>query len=121
VKFTTARQLAESLLQRLFPGHAARSEADFRRPERQVPPDYGYFEMPDRDSEAWKEPLRRAIAEEAPETLADLLLRRSSLGDNPARAVALADEAATLFDWEPARRAREADCLKKALDLQQNT
>ena len=121
VKFTTARSLAEDLLQRLFPGHAARADEDFQRPKRLVPPDYPYFELPEAEDDAWKAPLRRAIAEEAPQSLGDLLLRRSSLGDNPARALALAEDAGKLFDWPQARLAEEIACLKKTLDLQQKT
>lgn len=121
VKFTTARSLADELLERLFSNRPARPYEAFRRPQRAVPPDYPYFEMPDASDEAWKATLRQAIAEEAPANLADLLLRRSSLGDNPARAMALAHATADLFDWPQTRREQEVGCLKKALDLQRNT
>ena len=120
VKFTTARSLAEDLLRQVFPSHPPRSECNFVRPKRPLPPDYPFFETPRLEDDSWKAYLRSAIDREAAESLTDLLLRRSTLGDNPKRALALASEAARLFHWDEKRQTREINDLKKALDLQQS-
>ena len=39
--------------------------------------------------------------------LDDLILRRTSLGDNPRRALRVAPELCDLFDWEEERRRKE--------------
>ena len=116
VKFTTARSLAARFLERLFPSQKYPAVPGFHRPVKDLPPDYPYFEMP-RDDDAWKEPLRQAIEEEGPETLADLLLRRSTLGDNPKRALSIAGGAARLFSWSGERQASEIERLENTLHL----
>ena len=45
----------------------------------------------------------------------DLLLRRSSLGDNPARAALLAPAACEVFGWDAARAEREVEALRRRL------
>ena len=55
----------------------------------------------------WPERLRNIIHREAVCHLDDLLLRRTSLGDNPLRAAAIAPDIARLFDWEAPRRTEE--------------
>jgi glycerol-3-phosphate dehydrogenase len=116
VKFTTARRLAADFLRRRFPSRTPIAELAFRRPRASLPPDYPYFHIPREDDDDWKVPLRQAIEREAAWTLEDLLLRRSTLGDNPARALALAGEAAKLFSWSEERCRSEVARLSKALD-----
>lgn len=118
VKLTTARRVADKALRRAFPSAQARPFAAFPRPAHGEPaPDHSVRWMPEPGDEGWKDALRVAIAGEAVEHLEDLLLRRSSLGDNPARAAALAPEAARLFDWDDGRAQREVARLRHSLDL----
>ena len=44
--------------------------------------------------------------------LDDLILRRTSLGDNPARALELAPVLSRLFDWDEPRRREEIERVK---------
>ena len=67
------------------------------------------------DDDAWKEPLMRSIECEAVAHLDDLLLRRSALGDNPERALALAPEVCRMFHWNEERQRAEIDRLKIGL------
>ena len=75
--------------------------------------DFSLFWTPGPGEDAWKQPLRRAIAEESVLHLDDLLLRRSSLGDHPGRANRLAAETCRLFDWDAQRQAAELARLSR--------
>lgn len=112
VKLTTARNVAQEVLARAFPAAQPKPYREFARPApRDEHPDYTYDWMPASGDDAWRKPLARACAEEAVVHLDDLLLRRSSLGDNPARANALAPKAAELFDWDDRRTRVEISIL----------
>jgi len=116
VKFTLARQVAESLIERVFPSAARRQNEQARRPNSQGRhPDYAYSWLPAPGDNAWQEPLHHAIATEAVRHLDDLLLRRSALGDNSARAKMLAPQVCTLFDWDTVRAEREIKALHHAI------
>lgn len=116
VKLTTARRVADKVLRRAFPAARPVPYDELPRPARPEPePDYPFRWMPGAGDNAWRAPLARAVATEAVEHLDDLILRRSALGDNPARARRLAGAAAELFAWDGARRDREIAALERAL------
>jgi glycerol-3-phosphate dehydrogenase len=118
IKFTTARRVSEKTLDRIFPRPPARAEAD--PDEASLLPDWrGLFDFdwtPDGRSEDWTLPLRALVEEESVVHLDDLVLRRTSLGDNPLRAEAVAGRLCDLFPWDGARRAREIGRLLARLD-----
>lgn len=116
VKLTTSRRVADKVLQHVAPEAQATPYTAFARPaSRQAEPDYAFDWRPGPGDNAWRTGLGAAIADEAVVHLDDLLLRRSSLGDNPARALTLAAEASQLFDWTPERRAAEIAALERAV------
>lgn len=113
VKFTTARLEAEKTLAAVFPNRASTIKAAKRQA---APADlnqrdglFAYDWMPHavQDDDAadadWLEDLQRIIHDEAVMHLDDLILRRTSLGDNRDRALALAPSLCRLFPWDEAR------------------
>ena len=114
VKFTTVRRVAEKVLRRAFPSARPLPGKEFRRTSGAGRrPDYPFFWMPQPGNEEWKKDLSRAVASESVHHLDDLLLRRSSLGDNPERALRLAPEACRLFGWDAERTKEELDRLSR--------
>lgn len=118
VKFTTARLVAEKAVRKIFP-------------DLQVPPNdrpikgdvdestlrrAGIFNFEWRlngPSHHWKDDLKKIIAEESVLHLDDLILRRTTLGDNPARALAVAPAICELFEWDTFRCEQELARLRK--------
>ena len=64
----------------------------------------------------WSDPLRRLVAEEAVQHLDDLVLRRTTLGDDPRTARAVAAPVSELFAWDGPRRKLELERLERCLD-----
>ncbi len=121
IKFTTARLLAERTLNRVF---AARKHVFTGGPTGfySPPPDirradmlFDYQWMPASPGDAWRQSLRPLIVEEAVRHLDDLVVRRSNVGDNPARALELAGALAELFEWKEERREDEIRRLKDSV------
>jgi len=85
IKFTTARRVADRLLSRVFP---RRTPIPWERmPTPPTPPDTGYFAFSAADLAPERGAALAALArDEAVVHLADLVLRRTNLGENPARA-----------------------------------
>jgi glycerol-3-phosphate dehydrogenase len=71
--------------------------------------------MPASPSDGWRQSLRPLIAEEAVRHLDDLVVRRSNVGDNPARSLELAGALAELFGWKEERRENEIRRLKDSV------
>jgi len=116
VKLTTSRRVADKVLARAFPSARPTPYSSFARPDRRAEhPDYPFAWMPAAGDNGWRDPLAHARRDEAVHHLDDLLLRRSSLGDNPVRAVALAEQTCALFGWNAERARREAEALRRAL------
>ena len=112
VKFTTARLVAEKTVEKMFPGRQAAEMRRADRPGGAVSSLPGYFPadwQPDPADPSWQEQVRAIIAEQAVVHLDDLILRRTTLGDEPRRAVQLAPLLAALFPWEEARRREEIE------------
>jgi len=116
VKFTTARRVADSALERIFPQRSARAYRDLPRPEvrpshREIPFDW----IPTAREDGWLEDLVPLVRHESPLHLEDLLLRRSALGDNPARALEIAPRVWSLFGRGEAELPDEITRLRATL------
>jgi glycerol-3-phosphate dehydrogenase len=121
VKFTTARLVAEKTLRQAF---------GKTRPIRAMEPDVmppdgvgiqrgsvDYHWTPAPGDTTWLDDFSHLVADEAVCHLDDLVLRRTSLGDNPDRAKAIAPQLCTLFDWDDARSKAELERLDAALSF----
>ena len=114
-KFTTARALADRTLSTILPSCERSSAITGQPPDWPDHPDYGFFDELSPGDPLWRDPLRQAIESEAVVHLDDLMLRRSALGDNPERALALASEVCKLFSWDDGRRLAEIERLRGSL------
>lgn len=115
VKFTTARLVADRTLKKVFPGSCPRPYKEILAghpgPGENCFFDYDWRPKDDRDMEK----LRRIVAEEAVIHLGDLVIRRTSLGDNPKRALAILPQLKKLFAWPEAKWQAEVETLKREL------
>lgn len=115
-KFTSSHHSAEKLLGLAFPKQTQAVD-DFpsgiiESAGLAAAGVFDYDWRPPNGSLAWAAPLREIIDNEAVTHLDDLILRRTSLGDNPARALELAPALSRLFDWDEARRRTEIERVK---------
>jgi len=62
-----------------------------------------YDWTPDPEDSSWQDELARIIEDESVVHLDDLILRRTSLGDNPRRALRIAPQVCDLFGWTEER------------------
>lgn len=118
IKFTTARLLAERVLNKIFPQrvHVFTGEStSFYRPPADIAEtsmlfDYGW--QPNKEDGVWRQSLKTLIDQEAVQHVDDLVVRRSNLGDNPQRALEAANLLCGLFDWDEEKCKMEIDRLK---------
>lgn len=115
-KFTAARSTAERVMKHLFPDRIVPRERHdaFRQARSERKSGRGVFDYnwtPPSSDSSWLEPLERIVKEEAVVHLDDLVLRRTSLGDNPKRALRVAPRLCDLFDWDEERRRNELERL----------
>jgi len=107
-KFTAARATAEEGMARIFPNRTVSDEnveVFQSRSQKHWQPRgvFDYHWEPDPDDLTWKRELAQIVREEAVVHLDDLILRRTSLGDNPHRALRIAPELCDLFEWTEER------------------
>jgi glycerol-3-phosphate dehydrogenase len=117
-KFTAARSTAETGLNRIFPDRAVSEErrSTFREACAERSGERGVFAYdwdPGGDNASWREDLAQIIKEESVVHLDDLILRRTSLGDNPRRALRVAPQLCRLFDWDEERCQEEIRRVKE--------
>jgi glycerol-3-phosphate dehydrogenase len=116
VKFTTARRVAERAVRLAFPGASPRH---LERPAASAEPaalaERPLDWLPDPRDRGWLDDLARLADDEAALHLDDLLLRRSSLGESPARALRLAAAVCERLGWDGSRREAELQRLSEAL------
>ena len=111
VKFTTARIVAEKIVNLIFPG-----KKETKNTFRKVKTDIMHFDFdwkPDKIDIEIEEILRNIILSEYVQHLDDLILRRTSLGDNPRRALKIASQLCHLFEWDDNRCRDEIERLRK--------
>lgn len=122
VKFTTSRLVAEKTIATAFPqfqGVALTDERVLTPPpeasSRQGLFDYHWY--PDSQDVVWKAELSQLIADESVQHLDDLILRRTSLGDNPERAVSILPMLCELWNWDETRCQEEIARVRRYYDL----
>jgi glycerol-3-phosphate dehydrogenase len=118
VKFTTSRLVAEKTIKKIF--SSTQKSKDYQKHSFLTSDevqnmlgiyDYDYvFKASDRN---WKNELSKIITEESVQHLDDLILRRTSIGDNPQRALASASLICQLFPWDNTRCQQEIFRLEK--------
>jgi hypothetical protein len=69
----------------------------------------------------WAGSLKSVIADESVMHLDDLVMRRTTLWENPNRALVLAPQLCNLFDWDRQRTAMETDRLRESLGSGRST
>ena len=116
VKFTTARLVAEKVIKQVFSNRTlipvSKRERAKSTPLNDLGSIYSYDWQPDDINQEWKKQLKNIIKEQSVLHLEDLILRRTTLGDNPLRALAIAPELVQLFKWDEQRGAEEIKRLK---------
>jgi len=117
IKFTTARKAAEKVIRKIYP--EVRFRKDFY--DRYPPPAdataaagvYDFDWVPDLNDTDWKNEMIGLIREESAIHIDDLVIRRTSLGDNPSRALNVAPALCDLFNWDQERKYMERERLEQ--------
>jgi glycerol-3-phosphate dehydrogenase len=126
VKFTTARLVAEKTISTAFPQVQGVPLTD---PKVATPPPeaslrqgiFDYHWYPNSPDVSWKTELEKLIAEESVQHLDDLILRRTSLGDNPERALSMLPTLCQLWDWDETRCQMEMNRVRQYYELRKPT
>ena len=110
VKFTTARLVAEKTINKIFQNipikYKGREKFNYLKKL-----DFNWY--PDNLDEETKGLLNEIIFTESVQHLDDLILRRTSLGDNPKRAMRLAKQICSLFGWDENKTENEINRLNE--------
>ncbi|OGU40252.1 MAG: hypothetical protein A2315_09060 [Ignavibacteria bacterium RIFOXYB2_FULL_35_12] len=112
VKFTTARLVAEKTIKKIFREEIKSSSRDGRKPSNSK--ELGIFDnqwVP-KEPNGWENTLKNIIQNESVVHLDDLMIRRTTLGDDPARALENSQKICALFNWNDARRSSEISRLE---------
>ncbi|MCI5222144.1 MAG: FAD-dependent oxidoreductase [Candidatus Electrothrix sp. AR4] len=119
VKFTTARKVAEKTIKTIFPEKTPLAADSVRRQYaptlEHLETKFAYDWQPennDEGSSGWRETLSAIIREQSVQHLDDLLIRRTTIGDNPLRALEVAPVISEIFPWDEERRDRELARLR---------
>ena len=120
VKFTTARLVAEKTLRQIFPENQVSQDTEKTafRPPQDAQSERGIFNFdwsPPAKDPKWKDALQLLIVEEAVQHLDDLIFRRTTLWENPSRALEIAPLVCELFDWDDARCREEIERVTQKL------
>jgi len=116
VKFTTARRVASALLDRAWPRAKPLPHRALPRPAPTPVERHGFGFRPKPDDDSWLEGLRALARRESVQHLDDLVLRRTTLGDNPTRAREIAARLCAQLGWDAVRSERETRRLEAALE-----
>ncbi len=113
VKFTTSRLVADKTLTRIFP---KAEKQPHKKILEQMQSKYISFDYDWEPSTKEDLNLLKEISEnESVLHLSDLLLRRTSLGDHPERAIKILPKIRPIFDWDDKKWENEVKELKKEL------
>lgn len=127
VKFTTSRLVAQKTLNKIFPTTKKKTNTYLKQDIEysKIPPTrlglFDYNWSPDPKDERWKKDMLEIIRKESVIHLDDLVLRRTSLGDNPLRALQIAPSLCALFDWTKQRCDEEVRRLHSQFKMLQLT
>jgi glycerol-3-phosphate dehydrogenase len=108
VKFTTSRLVADKTLKQIFPHLPGISYTQLIQPQEEETR-FGYSWHPGHNGEL--SVLKDIVKNESVLHVGDLILRRTSLGDNPERALAILPEIKKLFAWDNKKWKQEVDDL----------
>lgn len=116
VKFTTARLVAEKTVSHIFKKklNIVGAKPHNEIPLRKEAPVLGKFDFnwdPHNDQSDWRSSLKDIIASESVQHLDDLILRRTTIGDNRQVAEKAAPLVCELFGWTASRSKEEIDRL----------
>ncbi|MCK4835087.1 MAG: FAD-dependent oxidoreductase, partial [Candidatus Aminicenantes bacterium] len=114
VKFTTSRLVAEKTIGQIFPDSIKISDNENLKYETILDISFGYEWEP--ESEIQLGILKEIMDKESVVHLSDLLLRRTSIGDNPLRTKKILEKIKGLFDWSEEKWEAEVDLLRKELN-----
>lgn len=114
VKFTTARLVAEKVIDKVYPD---KNEKVYHlEPENNPDPNLGVFGFnwtPDNgNEEKMMNSLKKIIETESVQHLDDLIFRRTTLGDNLVNAVKIAPKLCGLFEWDDKKCLEEVERVK---------
>ncbi|MBE9573021.1 MAG: FAD-dependent oxidoreductase [Proteobacteria bacterium] len=121
VKFTTSRLVAEKVLKRIFPEKKVTKDTvdENYNPLQDEAVRRGIFSFdwyPSLTDRKWKEALQLLIQEESVQHLDDLIFRRTTLWENPKRALWIAPYVCELFEWDDSRCNEEMERLTRKLE-----
>ncbi len=113
IKFTTSRLVADKTLNHVFPkGKKMPHEKILEKMEtKNISFDYEWNSPTGEDLSLLKE----IVENESVLHLSDLILRRTSLGDHPERAIKILPKIRQIFDWDDKRWEDEVEQFKKQL------
>lgn len=120
IKFTTARRMAQNMMNRISPGRSSRNGKRPRHPAAELRL-HGASAAPTtlaltRETDPiWQATVGKIVKEEAVQHLDDLIFRRTDLWEDPFRAMEVAPTLADWFDWNESRRQREMAHLNELL------
>ncbi|UCH93503.1 MAG: FAD-dependent oxidoreductase, partial [Candidatus Aminicenantes bacterium] len=110
IKFTTSRRVADKTLNRVFP--KAKKNPHEKILEKMEIKNISFHYDWDSPNEKDLSLLKEIVENESVLHLSDLILRRTSLGDHPGRAVKILPTIKPIFDWDDKRWEIEIDRLK---------
>ncbi|MCP4157874.1 MAG: FAD-dependent oxidoreductase [bacterium] len=113
VKFTTARLVAEKTLVRIFPETEPLHHDEIMNTPSQTAISFDYDWEPSNQEDM--DLLKNIVENESVLHLSDLLLRRTSLADNPKRALKILPKLKPLFQWDDKKWNEEVELVKKKL------
>ncbi len=113
IKFTTSRLVADKTLNRVYPkAKKMPHEKILEKTEiRNLSFDYDW-DSPKEDDLSM---LKEIVENESVLHLSDLILRHTSLGDNPKRAIKILPKIRPIFDWDDNRWKEEVEQVSKQL------
>jgi glycerol-3-phosphate dehydrogenase len=117
-KLTAARTTAVDVMSRVYPEQPVVTDIRYalEKVRAKYPAGIGVFafeEDPNIDDPSVRQQLLSIIKDESVCHLDDLILRRTTLGDNPNRALAMAGNLGSLFNWSADRRKLELHRVRR--------
>jgi glycerol-3-phosphate dehydrogenase len=113
IKFTTSRLVADKTLNRVFPKAKKLPHEKIleKKKIKNIAFDYDWDSPDEEDLNLLKE----IVQDESVLHLSDLILRRTSLGDHPERAIKILPKIRPIFDWDNKQWEDEVEQFKKQL------
>jgi glycerol-3-phosphate dehydrogenase len=112
VKFTTARLVAEKTLKKIFDSDVIKFSPDGRKPLSEKELGIVKKDWALKQSDGWENTFKEIIHNESVVHLDDLIIRRTTLGDDPSRALENSQKICALFNWNDTRKSSEISRLE---------